>query len=426
MANLAIVGTHSTNGVAAIHSELLRTKTVPDFAELFPDRFNNKTNGVTPRRWLLLANPDLAKLLTDAVGDGWVTDLSRPPEGRPAGDGRRLPGEVPRGQARREGAVRGLDQGDRRDHPRPRHAVRRADQAHPRVQAAAPERDPVRGLVQPAAGEPEARRAAADGPVRGQGGPGVPPREGHHQAHHQHRPGGERRPGDARQAAGRVPAELLLHARRAPDPGGRRVRADLDRRVRGERHEQHEVHDERGPDRRHPGRGEHRDRRGGRRGELLHVRPDRRAGARRPRLVQPAVALRERAGDAGRPGPDLRQPLQPGRAGHLRADPRDAADQGRLLHAPRRPDGVRARRSRRWRRCTATARRGPTKAIHNVARSGKFSSDRTIAEYASEIWGASPARWTDAAVEAVFATLEPHKLKRAGTVHRLPPDRNEP
>ena len=76
MANLAIVGTHSTNGVAAIHSELLRTATVPDFAELFPERFNNKTNGVTPRRWLLLANPDLAKLLTDAVGDGWVADMS--------------------------------------------------------------------------------------------------------------------------------------------------------------------------------------------------------------------------------------------------------------------------------------------------------------------------------------------------------------
>ncbi|MBX9623668.1 MAG: glycogen/starch/alpha-glucan phosphorylase [Gemmataceae bacterium] len=76
MANLAIVGTHSTNGVAAIHSELLRTKTVPDFAELFPGRFNNKTNGVTPRRWLLGANPDLAALLTEAVGDRWVTDLS--------------------------------------------------------------------------------------------------------------------------------------------------------------------------------------------------------------------------------------------------------------------------------------------------------------------------------------------------------------
>jgi glycogen phosphorylase len=76
MANLAIVGTHSTNGVAAIHSELLRTKTVPDFAELFPDRFNNKTNGVTPRRWLKLANPELARLLNEAVGEEWVTDLT--------------------------------------------------------------------------------------------------------------------------------------------------------------------------------------------------------------------------------------------------------------------------------------------------------------------------------------------------------------
>ncbi|MDR3622334.1 MAG: glycogen/starch/alpha-glucan phosphorylase [Paludisphaera borealis] len=77
MANLAIVGTHSTNGVAAIHSELLRTKTVADLAAMFPERFSNKTNGVTPRRWLLLANPDLAKLLTEVVGDGWVTDLSQ-------------------------------------------------------------------------------------------------------------------------------------------------------------------------------------------------------------------------------------------------------------------------------------------------------------------------------------------------------------
>lgn len=76
MANLAIVGTHSTNGVAALHSELLRTQTVPDFAELFPKRFNNKTNGVTPRRWLLLANPELATLLTQTVGPGWETDMS--------------------------------------------------------------------------------------------------------------------------------------------------------------------------------------------------------------------------------------------------------------------------------------------------------------------------------------------------------------
>jgi starch phosphorylase len=77
MANLAIVGTHSTNGVARIHSELLRATTVKDFAEMFPERFNNKTNGITPRRWLLQANPALARAITDAIGDGWITDLSR-------------------------------------------------------------------------------------------------------------------------------------------------------------------------------------------------------------------------------------------------------------------------------------------------------------------------------------------------------------
>src|SRR5436309_4587786 len=75
MANLAIVGSHSTNGVAAIHSQLLRTITVKDLAEIFPERFSNKTNGVTPRRWLRLANPPLAHTITDAIGDGWVTDL---------------------------------------------------------------------------------------------------------------------------------------------------------------------------------------------------------------------------------------------------------------------------------------------------------------------------------------------------------------
>jgi starch phosphorylase len=77
MANLAIVGTHSTNGVAEIHSRLLRTTVVAELAEFFPERFNNKTNGVTPRRWLMLANPDLARLITGAVGDGWVSDLSQ-------------------------------------------------------------------------------------------------------------------------------------------------------------------------------------------------------------------------------------------------------------------------------------------------------------------------------------------------------------
>ena len=76
MAHLAIAGSHSTNGVSAIHSELLRTTTVKDLAELYPERFNNKTNGVTPRRWLQLANPGLSDLISAAIGDRWKTDLS--------------------------------------------------------------------------------------------------------------------------------------------------------------------------------------------------------------------------------------------------------------------------------------------------------------------------------------------------------------
>jgi glycogen phosphorylase len=77
MANVAIVGSHSTNGVAAIHSDLLRRTTVSDLAQMFPDRFNNKTNGVTPRRWLLLSNPGLSHAITEAIGDGWITDLDQ-------------------------------------------------------------------------------------------------------------------------------------------------------------------------------------------------------------------------------------------------------------------------------------------------------------------------------------------------------------
>lgn len=75
MAHLAVVGSHSTNGVAAIHTDLLRTRVLRDFAELFPERFSNKTNGVTPRRWLQQANPFLSRIITDAIGDDWILDL---------------------------------------------------------------------------------------------------------------------------------------------------------------------------------------------------------------------------------------------------------------------------------------------------------------------------------------------------------------
>ncbi|HYC91071.1 MAG TPA: glycogen/starch/alpha-glucan phosphorylase [Thermoanaerobaculia bacterium] len=77
MANLAMAGSHSVNGVAELHSKLVTTSLAPDFYRLHPDRFNNKTNGVTPRRWLAHANRPLASLITKTIGDGWVRDLDR-------------------------------------------------------------------------------------------------------------------------------------------------------------------------------------------------------------------------------------------------------------------------------------------------------------------------------------------------------------
>ena len=389
MAHLAVVGSHSTNGVAALHSRLLRETVLKDLAGLFPERFNNKTNGVTPRRWLLLANPGLSALLTDAVGDGWVTDLSR------------LRGVVPLADdpAFREGfraAKRAakarfadwLQVGDRRV-GRPRLALRRADQAHPRVQAAAPERPARPGPLQPPPREPGPRRAAADGLLRRQGGAGVPPGQGDHPPDQQRRRGDRRRPGRPRAAEGAVPPRVQRHPRPAADPRGRPLRADLDRRVRGQRHEQHEVHDERGPDRRHPRRGHDRDGRGGRRGQLLPVRPHRRAGRGQPGLVQPfwhvehepetrraLDLIRSGAFDRGEPGvfaPILDALLTHGdHYMHLADLTSYVKAQEQVSALYKQPDA--------WAR----------KAILNVAHSGKFSSDRTIAEYAADIWGAEP------------------------------------
>jgi glycogen phosphorylase len=77
MAHLAIIGSHSVNGVSKLHTELLKARVVPEFCALWPQRFNNKTNGVTHRRWLLMANPGLARLLDETIGDGWRMNLER-------------------------------------------------------------------------------------------------------------------------------------------------------------------------------------------------------------------------------------------------------------------------------------------------------------------------------------------------------------
>jgi glycogen phosphorylase len=77
MANLAIIGSHSVNGVAALHTEILKAGVFRDFYEMWPHKFNNKTNGITQRRWLRLCNPKLSSLISSRIGDGWITDLDQ-------------------------------------------------------------------------------------------------------------------------------------------------------------------------------------------------------------------------------------------------------------------------------------------------------------------------------------------------------------
>ena len=302
MANLAIVGTHSTNGVAEIHSRLLRTTVVSDFAEMFPERFNNKTNGVTPRRWLLLANPDLARLITER-------------------DRRRL-GHRPRASSRSSSPLAD-DAGFRDGFRQAKRAakVRFADWLRMATGLAV---DPDTIFDSQIKRIHEYKRQLLNvlhiivlyNRLRDNPKLDVPPRTFFF--------AGKAAPAYtlakliiklinnvaavvnadpaiARQAQGLLPARIQREPGPAADPRQRRVGADLHRRLRGQRHQQHEVHDERRSDRRHPRRRHDRDGRGGRRGEFLPVRPDRRAGRRQPRLVQPALALRARAGDAARP-----------------------------------------------------------------------------------------------------------------------------
>src|SRR4030095_6425771 len=72
MANLATVGSYAVNGVAQLHTDLLKQTVLPDFYEMYPEKFHNVTNGVTPRRWIALSNPRLAQLITEEMGDGWI------------------------------------------------------------------------------------------------------------------------------------------------------------------------------------------------------------------------------------------------------------------------------------------------------------------------------------------------------------------
>ena len=185
MANLAIVGSHSTNGVAAIHSGLLRTTTVRDLAEAFPERFNNKTNGVTPRRWLRLANPSLAETISAAIGDAWIADLSQLKKLRPLADDAAFRAEVLKAQRACQGAVRRLGQAAYGHCRRSGHDLRLPDQAHSRVQAPAAQRSEDRHSLSASAREPGSRYPPAHLLLCRQGCARLLSGQGDHQVHQQ-------------------------------------------------------------------------------------------------------------------------------------------------------------------------------------------------------------------------------------------------
>ncbi len=185
MANLAIVGSHSTNGVAAIHTDLLKAHVVPDFAQMFPERFSNKTNGVTQRRWLYVANPSLPALITEAIGDGWIADFSADRAAEAARRRRRIPRRIPRRQARGAAALYRLAECDNRPDRRPGHHLRQPDQAHPRIQAPVAECAAHRDALQPAAPRSQHRGPVAHILLRGQGRAGLSSGEADHQIHQQ-------------------------------------------------------------------------------------------------------------------------------------------------------------------------------------------------------------------------------------------------
>ena len=337
MANLAIVGSHSTNGVSAIHTGLLRTTTVKDLAEMFQERFNNKTNGVTPRRWLLLANPALAGVITTAIDDGWVSDLGRLRQLVPLADDksfreafRNASHEAKSRFADWLKATTGqivdptsiFDCQIKRIHEYKRQLL-----------------NALRIIVLYARlrDNPGLAMTPRTFFFRWQGSARLSTGQTDHKIHQQSRRHNRRRSDRARPSQGRVPPRLLRVARRAVDPRRQRLQPDLDRRLRGERYEQHEVHDEWCPDDRHARRRDDRNGRRSLRRELLPVRLDRRSGGWQPRLVQPALALRPRAGDPRRAGHDLLRSFQPLRAWRLRSAEGRAADSGRPLHASGRP-----------------------------------------------------------------------------------------
>ncbi len=204
MAHLASVGSHAINGVAALHSELLKSDVLRDFAELWPEKFSNKTNGVTPRRWMVLANPRLAHCITQRIGDEWMRDLSQLRKLEPLAEDADFRAEWRQIKHANKTTLAGLIERTHRGGGRSRSDLRRAGQAHPRIQAPAPEHPARDRAVSPAQDRSEVHHGAARVRLRRQGGAGISPRQAHHSSDHRGGRDHQSRSGRARPHQGGV------------------------------------------------------------------------------------------------------------------------------------------------------------------------------------------------------------------------------
>ena len=311
MAHLATVASHHVNGVAALHSELVKKDLFPEFAALWPEKFTNVTNGVTPRRWVALANPQLKALLDETIGSGWVRNLEELRQlERYVDDG----GFLERWGATKLSVKRHLT------HYIHRHTGVLVDPASlfdVQVKRIHEYKRQHLNALQVIAqylrikNGPGRRHASPHGDLRRQGRPRLRHGQADHPLHQRHRRRGQRRSRHGRAPAGGLPGGLQREARGAGVPRRRSLGADLHRRPGGLRHRQHEIHDERGTHHRHPRWGQRGNPRAGGRRQLLPLRPHHRRHRRTQAAGLPALgADRLHSGAAGGAASDRARPLQ--------------------------------------------------------------------------------------------------------------------
>jgi starch phosphorylase len=257
MAHLSVVGSHKVNGVSALHSSCWEDH-LRRLRRLWPERFTNMTNGVTPRRWLAQANPGLAKLIDRPHRPGWrrtSTELAGCAHADEPGFRMRSARSSAANKQRLAALMRRHDWASWST----RQPVRRAGQAHPRIQAPAAQRAARGGALPGHPGRAPGRLGAAHGDLRRQGGVGATTWPSHHPPDPRRGQviNNDPRVGDRLKVVfvpnyGVSLAEVIM-------PGGRPVRADLHRRHRGLGHRQHEARAQRRADHRHRRRRQHRD-----------------------------------------------------------------------------------------------------------------------------------------------------------------------